>query len=106
MTGGRPAPAALRATDPVSVREQRAVRCPGPAGAPSVQPCPGEPEAACAALADDRLSALGDLRDFAEPYAVPVRGQKRRIAELLDPVGLLGPNGAGSGSASRGTRAA
>ncbi|WP_017240116.1 ABC transporter ATP-binding protein [Streptomyces sp. SS] len=38
----------------------------------------------------DRLSALDNLRYFAELYGVPAREQKRRIAELLDLVGLLG----------------
>src|SRR5919199_6631576 len=32
----------------------------------------------------ERLSALDNLRYFAELYAVPPRRQKRRIAELLD----------------------
>ncbi|MFE0641269.1 ATP-binding cassette domain-containing protein [Streptomyces sp. NPDC058877] len=38
----------------------------------------------------DRLSALDNLRYFAELYGVPARGQKRRIDELLDLVGLAG----------------
>ncbi|MFB7369242.1 ATP-binding cassette domain-containing protein [Streptomyces sp. NPDC056222] len=38
----------------------------------------------------DRLSALDNLRYFAELYGVPARAQKRRIAELLDLVGLTG----------------
>src|SRR5437763_16820133 len=38
----------------------------------------------------ERLSALDNLRYFAELYAVPPREQKRRIAELLDLVGLTG----------------
>ncbi|MFG2599181.1 ABC transporter ATP-binding protein [Streptomyces sp. NPDC048462] len=38
----------------------------------------------------DRLSALDNLRYFAELYAVEPRDQKRRIAELLDLVGLTG----------------
>jgi ABC-2 type transport system ATP-binding protein len=38
----------------------------------------------------DRLSALDNLRYFAELYAVAPREQKRRIAELLDLVGLAG----------------
>ncbi|WP_406451607.1 ABC transporter ATP-binding protein [Streptomyces sp. NBC_00876] len=38
----------------------------------------------------DRLSALDNLRYFAELYAVEPREQKRRIAELLDLVGLAG----------------
>src|SRR5919205_2952808 len=38
----------------------------------------------------DRLSALDNLRYFAELYGVPPREQRRRIAELLDLVGLNG----------------
>src|SRR5437588_2016681 len=38
----------------------------------------------------ERLSALDNLRYFAELYGVPAREQKRRIAELLDLVGLAG----------------
>src|SRR3954470_5468562 len=38
----------------------------------------------------ERLSALDNLRYFAELYAVPPREQKPRIAELLDLVGLAG----------------
>src|SRR5438046_8784584 len=38
----------------------------------------------------ERLSALDNLRYFAELCAVPAREQKRRIAELLDLVGLTG----------------
>ncbi|WP_137988544.1 ABC transporter ATP-binding protein [Streptomyces vilmorinianum] len=38
----------------------------------------------------DRLSALDNLRYFAELYGVEARAQKRRIAELLDLVGLTG----------------
>jgi ABC-2 type transport system ATP-binding protein len=38
----------------------------------------------------DRLSALDNLRYFAELYGVEPREQKRRIAELLDLVGLAG----------------
>ncbi|HEX8631358.1 MAG TPA: ABC transporter ATP-binding protein [Catenuloplanes sp.] len=38
----------------------------------------------------DRLSALDNLRYFAELYGVPPREQKRRIAELFDLVGLTG----------------
>jgi ABC-2 type transport system ATP-binding protein len=38
----------------------------------------------------DRLSALDNLRYFAELYGVPVRDQKRRIAELLELVRLAG----------------
>ena len=38
----------------------------------------------------DRLSALDNLRYFADLYRVPVREKRRRIAELLDLVGLTG----------------
>lgn len=38
----------------------------------------------------DRLSAVDNLRYFAELYQVEPRVQKRRIAELLDKVGLAG----------------
>ncbi|MEV4283039.1 ABC transporter ATP-binding protein [Actinoplanes xinjiangensis] len=38
----------------------------------------------------DRLSALDNLRYFAELYGVPARDQRRRIAELLDLVRLAG----------------
>jgi ABC-2 type transport system ATP-binding protein len=38
----------------------------------------------------ERLSALDNLRYFAELYAVPPAGARRRIAELLDLVGLAG----------------
>ncbi|MEU7023412.1 ABC transporter ATP-binding protein [Streptomyces sp. NPDC046203] len=38
----------------------------------------------------DRLSALDNLRYFAELYGVEARSQRRRIAELLDLVGLTG----------------
>src|ERR671929_1087765 len=38
----------------------------------------------------ERLSALDNLRYFAELYAVPPREQKRRIRELLELVGLTG----------------
>ena len=38
----------------------------------------------------ERLSALDNLRYFAELYGVEARDQKRRIAELLDLVGLAG----------------
>ena len=38
----------------------------------------------------DRLSALDNLRYFAELYGVEPRDQKRRIGELLDLVGLAG----------------
>jgi ABC-2 type transport system ATP-binding protein len=38
----------------------------------------------------DRLSALDNLKYFADLYRVPVRSKRRRIAELLDLVGLAG----------------
>jgi ABC-2 type transport system ATP-binding protein len=38
----------------------------------------------------DRLSALDNLRYFADLYRVPVRDKRRRISELLDLVGLAG----------------
>src|SRR5919198_268730 len=38
----------------------------------------------------ERLSALDNLRYFAELYAVPPRDQRRRIDELLELVGLKG----------------
>jgi ABC-2 type transport system ATP-binding protein len=38
----------------------------------------------------ERLSALDNLRYFAELYAVPPREQRRRIGELLELVGLSG----------------
>jgi ABC-2 type transport system ATP-binding protein len=38
----------------------------------------------------ERLSALDNLRYFAELYAVPVREQRRRIGEVLELVGLTG----------------
>src|SRR5947207_9249295 len=38
----------------------------------------------------ERLSALDNLRYFAELYGVPPREQKARIGELLDLVGLTG----------------
>jgi ABC-2 type transport system ATP-binding protein len=38
----------------------------------------------------ERLSALDNLRYFAELYAVPPREQKQRIGELLELVGLTG----------------
>ena len=38
----------------------------------------------------DRLSALDNLRYFADLYRVPVREKKRRIAEMLELVGLQG----------------
>jgi ABC-2 type transport system ATP-binding protein len=38
----------------------------------------------------ERLSALDNLRYFAELYGVPAREQRRRIAELLELVGLTG----------------
>src|SRR4051794_12024499 len=52
----------------------------------------------------ERLSALDNLRYFAELYAVPPREQRRRIAEPLDLVGLAG-RGEGRGRGfSRGMR--
>jgi ABC-2 type transport system ATP-binding protein len=38
----------------------------------------------------ERLTALDNLRYFAELYGVPPREQKRRVAELLELVGLTG----------------
>jgi len=38
----------------------------------------------------DRLSALDNLRYFADLYRVPMRKKRRRIEELLDQVGLKG----------------
>jgi ABC-2 type transport system ATP-binding protein len=38
----------------------------------------------------DRLSALDNLRYFADLYRVPVREKRRRIAEMLELVGLQG----------------
>jgi ABC-2 type transport system ATP-binding protein len=38
----------------------------------------------------DRLSALDNLRYFADLYRVPVREKRRRIGELIDLVGLSG----------------
>jgi len=38
----------------------------------------------------DRLSALDNLKYFADLYRVPVRDKRRRIAELLELVGLTG----------------
>ena len=38
----------------------------------------------------DRLSALDNLRYFAELYSVPARAQRQRIAYVLDLVGLAG----------------
>src|SRR5262245_25902530 len=38
----------------------------------------------------ERLSALDNLRYFAELYGVPPKAQKRRIHELLELVGLAG----------------
>jgi ABC-2 type transport system ATP-binding protein len=38
----------------------------------------------------DRLSALDNLRYFADLYRVPVREKRRRIAEMLELVGLTG----------------
>ncbi|MFJ9807743.1 ATP-binding cassette domain-containing protein [Streptomyces sp. NPDC101158] len=52
----------------------------------------------------DRLSALDNLRYFAELYGVEAREQKRRIAELLDLVGLTGREGERVEGYSRGMR--
>ncbi|MBL7256068.1 ABC transporter ATP-binding protein [Actinoplanes sp. LDG1-01] len=52
----------------------------------------------------DRLSALDNLRYFAELYGVAPRDQKRRIAELLDLVGLAGREGERVEGYSRGMR--
>jgi ABC-type multidrug transport system ATPase subunit len=52
----------------------------------------------------DRLSALDNLRYFAELYGVAPREQKRRIAELLDLVGLAGREGERVEGYSRGMR--
>ncbi|MFG2867698.1 ATP-binding cassette domain-containing protein [Streptomyces sp. NPDC048338] len=52
----------------------------------------------------DRLSALDNLRYFAELYGVAPRAQKRRIAELLDLVGLAGREGERVEGYSRGMR--
>jgi len=52
----------------------------------------------------ERLSALDNLRYFAELYAVPPREQKARIGELLDLVGLTGREGERVEGFSRGMR--
>ncbi|WP_449345110.1 ABC transporter ATP-binding protein [Streptomyces narbonensis] len=52
----------------------------------------------------DRLSALDNLRYFAELYGVEARDQKRRIAELLDLVGLVGREKESVEGYSRGMR--
>ncbi|MDY7087380.1 MAG: ABC transporter ATP-binding protein [Actinomycetota bacterium] len=52
----------------------------------------------------DRLSALDNLRYFAELYGVAPRDQRRRIAELLDLVGLAGREGERVEGYSRGMR--
>nr|WP_237502791.1 ATP-binding cassette domain-containing protein [Streptomyces sp. SID8374] len=46
----------------------------------------------------DRLTALDNLRCFAELHGVEPRDQRRRIAELLEPVGLLGREKPGEGA--------
>ena len=52
----------------------------------------------------ERLSALDNLRYFAELYAVPPRDQKARIGQLLDLVGLTGREGERVEGFSRGMR--
>src|SRR3954463_15053169 len=52
----------------------------------------------------DRLSALDNLRYFAELYGVPPRDQRRRIGELLDLVDLTGREGERVEGYSRGMR--
>jgi len=52
----------------------------------------------------ERLSALDNLRYFAELYAVPPREQKQRIGELLELVGLTGREGERVEGYSRGMR--
>jgi ABC-2 type transport system ATP-binding protein len=52
----------------------------------------------------ERLSALDNLRYFAELYGVEPARQKRRIAELLDMVGLAGREGERVEGYSRGMR--
>ena len=52
----------------------------------------------------ERLSALDNLRYFAELYGVPPREQRRRIGELLELVGLKGREGERVEGYSRGMR--
>ena len=52
----------------------------------------------------ERLSALDNLRYFAELYGVPAREQRARIGELLDMVGLTGREGERVEGYSRGMR--
>ena len=52
----------------------------------------------------ERLSALDNLRYFAELYAVPPRDQKARIGQLLDLVGLTGRESERVEGFSRGMR--
>ncbi|NUR25747.1 MAG: ABC transporter ATP-binding protein [Catenulispora sp.] len=52
----------------------------------------------------ERLSALDNLRYFAELYGVPAREQKARIGELLELVGLTGREGERVEGYSRGMR--
>jgi ABC-2 type transport system ATP-binding protein len=52
----------------------------------------------------ERLSALDNLRYFAELYAVPARDQKARIGELLEMVGLTGRENERVEGYSRGMR--
>ncbi|GAB2593544.1 daunorubicin resistance protein DrrA family ABC transporter ATP-binding protein [Paractinoplanes abujensis] len=52
----------------------------------------------------DRLSALDNLRYFAELYGVAPRDQKRRIGDLLELVGLTGREGERVEGYSRGMR--
>jgi ABC-2 type transport system ATP-binding protein len=52
----------------------------------------------------DRLSALDNLRYFADLYRVPVREKRARIDELLDLVGLKGREGERVETYSRGMR--
>src|SRR4051812_9854072 len=52
----------------------------------------------------ERLSALDNLRYFAELYGVPAREQKGRIGEVLDMVGLTGREGERVEGYSRGMR--
>ncbi len=52
----------------------------------------------------ERLSALDNLRYFAELYGVPAREQKRRIAELLELTGLAGRENERAEGYSRGMK--